>query len=346
MTLPATLPSPRTPDPAAAPPINWGILAPGGIARAFARGAKSFTRQKLLAVGSRSVERGQAFADEFEIPRVYDSYEALVLDPDVQAIYVASPHSEHYTHAKLALQAGKNVLVEKAFTRSAGQAQELADLAAAQGVALMEAMWTRFLPRTDVVRQLIEDGALGELETVHADHGQALLHIPRLVRPELAGGALLDLGIYPVSWAVFALGLPGRVQASGDLTELGVDRQEAIILDGFADHPHARAVLHTTMGAATPTIAMVSGSQARVELDGPFYAPGNVRAVDLQGNVLTRPETRQISHQGLSHECAAFAQVVADGAQESPLLPVAETVAIMRILDEVRRQLGVTYPGE
>ena len=346
MTLPATLPVPRTPDPAEAPAVNWGILAPGWIARLFVSAAKAFTRQRFVAVGSRSAERAQAFADEFSIPKVYDSYEALVSDPEVQAIYVASPHSEHYAQARLALDAGKNVLVEKAFTRSADQAQELADLASAKGLALMEAMWTRFLPRTDVVRQLIEDGALGELETVHADHGQPLLHVPRLVRPELAGGALLDLGIYPVSWAVFALGLPSRVQAVGSLTELGVDRQEATILDGFEAHPHARAVLHTTMAAATPTAAMVAGSKARVELDGPFYAPGPVRLVDPEGTVLTRPENKQIVHQGLSHECAAFAQLVADGRTESPLLPVSETVGIMRILDEVRRQLGVVYPGE
>ncbi|MEA5117704.1 MAG: Gfo/Idh/MocA family oxidoreductase, partial [Propionicimonas sp.] len=305
-----------------------------------------FTRQRFVAVGSRSPERAQAFADEFEVPKAYGSYEALVADPDVQAVYVASPHSLHFEHAKLALSAGKHVLIEKAFTQNAGQARELAALAAGQGVALMEAMWTRFLPRTDVVRQLIEDGTLGELDTVHADHGQALLHVPRLTRPELAGGALLDLGIYPVSWAVFALGLPGRVQAMGDLTDLGVDRQEVIVLDRFAAHPHARAVLHATMAAATPTTAVLAGSQARVELDGPFYAPGEVRVVDLAGNRFARTDTALVFHQGLAHECAAFAQVVADGRTESALLPVAETVAIMEVLDEVRAQLGVVYPGE
>ncbi|MCL2594851.1 MAG: Gfo/Idh/MocA family oxidoreductase [Promicromonosporaceae bacterium] len=346
MTLPATLPAPRTPDTQAAPPLNWGILGPGGIAGAFAWVARGYTRQRLVAVGSRDYGRAQQFAARYEIPTAHGSYEALVADPNVQAVYVATPHSHHYEHAKLALAAGKHVLIEKSFTTSAAQAQELVDLAAARGLALMEAMWTRFLPRTDTVRQLLENGALGELDTLIADHGQPLLHVPRLTDPHLAGGALLDLAIYPVSWAVFALGLPGRIQASGSLTDRGVDRQETIILDQFPNHPNARAVLHATMSAKTATSAVLSGTHGRVELDNNFYRPGPVRAVDNAGNVLIRHDDWQTSNQGMAGEIAEFAQIVADGRRESALLPLAETVAIMAIMDEVRVQLGVTYPWE
>lgn len=345
MTLPASLPLPRTPDPADAPPLNWGILAPGGIARIFLSAAREFTRQRFVAVGSRSLERAREFAAGNDIPKAYGSYAELLADPEVQAVYVASPHSEHHAQALAALRAGKHVLVEKAFTQDAAQARELVATAQAGGLTLMEAMWTRFLPRTDVVRQLIADGTLGELETVLADHGQALTHVQRLVDPALAGGALLDLGVYPVSWAVFALGLPARVRAFGELTDAGVDRQETIILDGFADHPHAQAVLHTTLAARTPTTASVSGTTARAELSGTFYSPGGVRLVSGADEVSWAGDGKA-GHQGMCHEAAHFAQLVADGQLESPLLPLAETVAIMELMDEVRAQLGVRYPGE
>jgi len=345
MTLPASLPAPRTPDPAAAPPLKWGVLAPGGIAATFVRSAQRFTRQEFVAVGSRSAERARAFAAEHEIPNAYGSYEELLADDAVQAVYVASPHSEHHAQALLAIQAGKHVLVEKAFTRNAREARDLVAAAGDARVTLMEAMWTRFMPRADVVRQLLGDGSLGELEVVFADHGQTLTHVPRLVDPALAGGALLDLGIYPLSYAVFVLGLPGRVQATGDLTEAGVDRQAAIVLDRFADHPHARAVLHTTLASRTPTTASINGTEARIELDSPFYNPGTVRLVDGTGEV-TWPGDGQVGHEGMCHEAAHFAQLVADGRSESPLLPLAETVAILEVMDEIRAQVGVRYPGE
>jgi len=345
MTLPVSLPAPRTPDPAAAPPLKWGVLAPGGIAATFVRSAQRFTRQEFVAVGSRSADRARAFAAEHQIPNPYGSYEELLADDTVQAVYVASPHSEHHAQTLLAIAAGKHVLVEKAFARNAAEARELAAAAGAAGVTLMEAMWTRFMPRADVVRQLLADGALGELEAVLADHGQALTHVPRLVDPALAGGALLDLGIYPLSYAVFVLGLPGRVQAIGDLTEAGVDRQAAIVLDGFADHPHARAVLHTTLASRTPTTASINGSEARIELDTPFYNPGSVRLVDGTGEV-TWPGDGQVGHEAMCHEAAHFAQLVADGQTESPLLPLAETVAILEVMDEIRAQVGVRFPGE
>jgi len=329
-----------------APPLAWGILAPGGIAARFTHALHSFTRQRVVAVGSRSAERAQHFAGQFEIPHFLGSYEQLVADPAVQAVYVASPHSEHCAHTLLAIEAGKHVLVEKAFARNADEARRMVDAARSHGVTLMEAMWTRFLPRTDIVRQLLADGTLGELHALLADHGQSLPHVERLHEPGLAGGALLDLGVYPVSYACFALGLPQRIHATGQLSPRGVDAQMAIALDGFADHPRAQASLHTTLLAKTPTTAAICGTDARIELDGDFYTPGTVRLIGNDGVAVESPRPDLTAHQGLAYEGVHFAQLVADGQSESPLLPLDETVAIMSIMDDLRAQVGVTYPGE
>ena len=339
------LPSPRTPDPLHAPPLNWGILAPGGIAATMVEALQRFTRQRVVAVGSRSAERGASFAQRFGIGRVHDSYEALVADPEVDAVYVASPHSHHRDHALLAIAAGKHVLVEKAFTRNAAEALEVVDAARAAGVACVEAMWTRFLPTSDIVRQLLASGALGEVETFTADHGQwfALDPASRLFAPGLAGGALLDLGVYPVSYASFVLGAPTGVVARGTLTETGVDRQVSAVLT-YASA--AQSVVHTTLAARTPTVAAISGSEARIELDGPFYTPRVVRLVTRDGEVHESAPPVIEGHLGLCHEAAHVAQLVADGASESPLLPWRETISVMETLDELRAQVGVRYPGE
>lgn len=348
MVFPQVLPSSRVPDPTVAPPLNWGIIGPGGIAHMFASALRGFTRQRVVAVGSRNVERARAFADEFGAKAAYGSYQALVEDPDVTAVYVASPHSEHAAHALLAIEAGKHVLVEKAFTRNAKEAKRVVAAARKRGVALMEAMWTRFLPRTDIVRQLLADGVLGSLEMMVADHGQALHRdrAPRLYAPELAGGALLDLGIYPVSFTSFVLGAPGAVVATGSQTDTGVDRQVSALLTRFGRHPNAQALVNCTLAAKTPTTATISGTQARIELDGDFYAPGSVRLVGPNGVSITSELPKLVGHQGLAYEAAHFAQLVADGFTESPQLPLDETVAIMEVLDGIRTQVRVRYPGE
>jgi len=319
-------------------------MAPGWIADAFATALRASTQQEIVAVGSRTVERAAQFAAKFGVPRAYGSYEQLVADPEVQAIYVASPHSEHAAQALLAIKAGKHVLVEKAFTRDAAEARRVIAAAREHGVALMEAMWTRFLPRTDIVRQLLADGALGEIETFIGDHGQSLEHVERMMRPELAGGALLDLGIYPVSYSIFALGRPGTIRAVGELTASGVDRQLSISFGDYLNHPHAQAMVSTTLAARTPTTATISGTLARVELDGDFYTPGRVRLVSPTGEVVESPADVMVGHQGLAYEAAHFAEMVTDGFTESPQLPLSETLEIMEVLDDIRRQLGVRFP--
>ena len=216
--FPASFPLARTPNPMDAPPLRWGVLAPGRIAGSFVDALSRHTRQQVVAAGSRSLDRARAFADRFGIERAYSSYEQLVGDPDIDAVYVASPHSEHAAQALLAISAGKPVLVEKAFARNASEARQVVSAARAAGVLAMEAMWTRYLPQSDVIAQLLADGVLGEVVTVLADHGQSFDFDPngRLFNPALAGGALLDLGVYPISFASFVLGNPDEIVATGD----------------------------------------------------------------------------------------------------------------------------------
>jgi len=345
----AALPKPRVPDPYDAPPLRWGILAPGGIAGRMVEALNAYTRQKVVAVGSRSADRAQAFASRYGIPQAYGSYEQLVSDPQVDAIYVASPHSEHAAHAKLALSAGKPTLVEKAFTRNQAEAASVVAAARAAKVLVMEAIMTRQTPTLDVVKQLVDNGDLGLVDTILADHGQNLTTVPRLVRPELAGGALLDLGIYCVQFAVFLGGLPSRVVAAGALTDTGVDAHLSISCDGFSRLPNALAALHTTMLSTTPTRAAVCGSAARVELVGPGpFTPGavRVRVTMRDGDVIERPTPEITGSKALCYEAAHFAQIVTDGLLDSPIMPADESVAIMGLLDDVRAQVGVIYPGE
>lgn len=340
-----TLPSPRTPDPNDAPSLRWGILAPGGIARAFTRAVQARSSQQVVAVGSRSLERARTFAEEFSVPAAHGSYEDLVADDTVDAVYVASPHSEHRDHALLALGAGKPVLVEKAFTRNASEAREVVETARSKGLFAMEAMWTRFLPHVDVVRRALEDGLLGEVHTVFADHGQRLFPNgpQRLSDPALAGGALLDLGIYPISFSRFVLGPIRSVTAHGTLTDEGVDAQEGVVLEAESG---AIANVSATMLTKTPTTASICGTQARIDITGDFYTPAAVvRLVAPDGTVLDEYASAEKEH-GLHQEAAESARRISAGELESPLLPLDETVGIMELLDSVREQLGFRYPGE
>lgn len=341
-----TLPAPRTPDPMDAPPLRWGVLAPGGIARSFASALRGGTRQTIVAVGSRSLRRAQDFADHVGGATAYGSYEELVADASVDVVYVASPHSEHLAQALLALEAGKPVLVEKAFTRNASEARELLDAARAAGLFAMEAMWTRFLPHIDVVRQSVESGLLGEVHTVLADHGQRLYPDgpARLSSPDLAGGALLDLGVYPLSFASMVLGRFASITAAGTPSDAGVDVQDSIAVMSASG---AQGVLSTTMAAKTPTTAAVCGTERRLEIEGDFYGPNPVRLVSNAGEVLDtfRPPEGEM-HGGLRYEAAAVARCLAEGQLESPLMPHAETLRVMEAMDEVRRQVGVRFPGE
>ena len=323
--------------------VRWGILGTGGIARSFATDLKA-VGLTIAAVGSRSQESADRFAAEFGIPTAYPSYEALVADPDVDVIYIATPHTFHAENALLAIGAGKNVLIEKAFTINAAQATQIQQAAETAGVAVLEAMWTRFLPHMVRLREIIAAGTLGDVRTVLADHDQRLPSDPshRINDPALGGGALLDLAIYPVSFAIDLLGLPTRILASATLGDTGVDQQTALI---FEHEGGRQSASHSAIDTAGPVRASVIGTEARVDIDRTWYAPTSFTVTNSEGEVLERFE-QPVASRGMEYQALEFERMLAAGERESPLLPVAESVAIMAVLDEVRAQIGLHYPGE
>jgi predicted dehydrogenase len=322
--------------------FSWGIIGPGGIAQAFAKDLALLQGHSIAAVGSRSLENAQKFAATFG-GTAYGSYEELVTDPSIDAIYIATPHPAHHDNVLLALNAGKPVLCEKPFSVNAHEAQAMIDAAARNGVALMEAMWARFLPHYAKVREIVESGVLGPILSIHADHGQRLADqgIARLIEPDLAGGALLDLGIYPVSFAHMILGTPAHITSSAVFTDKGVDAQTSMI---FTYQDGAQAVLTTTMIEQTPCRAVVAGLNGWLEIDRTFYNPADMRVVFNDGTTTEYPNTYK-GH-GLREQAKVFKQLVRSGKLESEILTWKATVEIMTTLDTVREQIGLKYPFE
>lgn len=320
-------------------PVRWGILGTGGIARTFATDLRLTDSGVVAAVGSRSQASADRFADEFGIPNRHADYESLVADPDIDVVYVATPHPMHHDNAILALRAGKPVLVEKPFTMNAAEAREVVRVARETGLFAMEAMWTRFLPHVAVVRDWIARGVLGDIVTVTADHGQWFVEDPefRLFAPELGGGALLDLGIYPVSFASMVLGTPSRIVSLSDPAFTGVDAQTSML---FGYDSGAQAVLTCTLRAKSPTTAAIVGTDARIEIEGDFYAPASVTLLPRVGEP-TRVESEHTGR-GLRHQADEVAARLAAGDLESPLMPLDETVSIMTTMDTVLAQAATT----
>ena len=322
--------------------FSWGILGPGGIARAFAKDLTLLSGHKIGAVGSRSLENAQKFSAQFG-GSAYGSYEELVADPAVDAIYVATPHPAHHDNVILALNAGKPVLCEKPFSVNALEAQSMIDTAAHKGVALMEAMWARFLPHYAKVREIVDSGVLGSILSIHADHGQRLADqgIARLIDPDLAGGALLDLGIYPISFAHMILGNPVHITSHAVMTDKGVDARTSMV---FTYEGGAQAVLTTTMIEQTPCRAVVAGLHGWLEIDRTFYNPAAMRVVLNDGTVTEYPNT--YSGHGLREQAETFKQLVLSGGLESNILSWKDTVDILKTLDTVRGQINLKYPFE
>lgn len=322
---------------------RWGILGPGGIARAFTSDLRT-AGLDVAAVGSRRRETAEAFAADFGIPHAHGSYEELVADPDVDIVYIATPHPAHAANALLALEAGKHVLVEKPFSLNAAEAEAVREAAAERGLLAMEAMWTRYLPHMVRIRELVASGALGEVRALTADHTQALPTDPahRINALELGGGALLDLGIYPVSFAWDILGEPLSIVASARIGDAGSDTEVATIM------AHASGALSTSLSAsrgAGPNTASIIGTDARIDIDSVWYSASSFRLVGRDGGV--REEFRsEIDGRGMQYQALAAERYLAEGRTDSDILPIDETVAIMATLDEIRDLVGVRYPGE
>jgi predicted dehydrogenase len=315
--------------------LRWGILGTGGIAHAFVSDLRLTGSGVVSAVGSRAQGSADLFADEFGIAGRHASYESLVADESVDVIYVATPHPMHRDNAILALRAGKPVLVEKPFAMNAAEAAEIVEVAREKRLFAMEAMWTRFLPHIAVVRDWLAQGVLGEIVAVTADHGQWFAEDAgfRLFASELGGGALLDLGVYPVSFASMVLGTPNRVASISSPAFTGVDAQTSMV---FGYESGAQSVLSCTLRANSPTRASIVGTDARIEIDGDFYAPAAVTLVPRQGES-TRVECTH-EGRGLRHQADEVARRLAVGELESPVMPLDETISIMETIDIVQAQ--------
>src|SRR5690625_2449644 len=311
---------PVGPDPMVAPPLRWGIIAPGHIASLFTRDVQSHTSSKVVAVGSRDVSRAKQFATRFSIPHAYGSYEQLVADDDVEAVYIASPHSLHFAHAMTAIEAGKHVLVEKAFAHNAVETQKVFDAATTAGVHVMEAMWTRFLPQYYTLRALLARNTIGHIVHVYAAHGLPISHTPRLAQPELAGGALLDLGVYPISFVHHLLGAPTGINATGHLSPAGVDETVGVNLS----YPDALATVATTMVARSHNIAEITGTSGRITLSDTFCGPDSAITVhphDQDPYTLSSPVRG-----GYQFQAGEMARNVHAQVLQSPLMPWRATL--------------------
>lgn len=323
-----------------APPLRWGILGTGWIAEQLVGSLRRHTRQVVQAVGSRTQDGADAAAARWGAPTAYGSYAALVADPDVDVVYVATPHNLHLPHALLAIAAGKHVLVEKPVGLSAAEARAIDAAAAAQGVFAMEAMWTLFLPKYDVIRQLLADGALGTVHSVTADIGERFGPDHRIMRADLAGGPMLDLGTYPLTLATWVLGSGlDLVGAAGTPAPTAVDGQFAAVLRRGGD---AVATVSATILDDTPTTAVIGGTAASLWVDRSFYRPGPFTLAPADGRQLRWQEER-VDHDALHFEAAEVARRVAAGETGSPLRPFAETIATLEVMDAVRGELGTEY---
>jgi predicted dehydrogenase len=323
--------------------LKWGILGPGGIAKLFAHDLHAVGLD-LVAVGSRSQQNADRFAQEQEVPKSYGSYQALVEDPEIDVIYIATPHSEHAKYAELAMRHGKHVLVEKPFALTGADARRIRDVSRETGRFAMEAMRTRFLPHVVRIHELIDSGALGRVHTVSADHNQLLDSTPtgRLWNPELGGGALLDLGIYPVSFASDFLGRPTEVAAVATMTSTGVDLETTMAFR-YADGAHAS--LQTSMGARGPNRAAIIGEKARIEVASVFYKSSKFQLIDGADKVV-EDFHEPYKFWGKQYEAFEVERCIREGIAQSERMTVDESVAIAETLDEVRERIGLHYPGE
>jgi predicted dehydrogenase len=326
--------------------VRWGILATGGIAAAFTADLVDLPDAEVVAVASRTEESAKAFAERFGIARAYGDWGALAEDADIDVVYVATPHSAHRAAAGLCLEAGRNVLCEKAFTLNAGEAEELVGLARDRGSFLMEAMWMYCNPLIRQLKALVDDGAIGEVRSVQADFGLAGPFPPshRLRDPAQGGGSLLDLGVYPVSFAQLLLGEPSDVAARATLSEEGVDLQTGALLSYDSG---ALASVHCSIIGGTATSASVTGSLGRIDIPYGFFFPDRfVLHRDGRDPEEFKADPAAGPRNSLKHEAVEVMRALRAGETESPLVPLDGTLAVMRTLDAIRDRVGVRYPSE
>ncbi|TFV49424.1 Gfo/Idh/MocA family oxidoreductase [Blastococcus sp. TF02A_35] len=320
--------------------IRWGIVGPGRIAESVVPDFAHVPGARAVAVASRSQERADAFAARHGLERAHGSYASIIDDPEVDVLYLATPHPQHHALAIAALRAGKALLVEKAFTATTAGAAEVVDLARESGTFVMEAMWTRFQPAVVTLRDLVADGAIGEVRSVQADLGVAREYDPvdRLFALELGGGALLDLGVYVVSFAQMLLGTPDRVVATGSVFPSGADAEAAILL-GYDDGRNA--ALTTSLRYALPGTARVVGTTGWIDVQPRFHHPQTIvlHRNGAEPEEITRPQTGA----GYAHELVEVTECLRAGRTESAVMPLADTLAVQDVLGQAADQLGVRH---
>ncbi len=335
------LPLPRTIDPNSVPSLRWGVIGPGAIAKTFIGAVQAHTNQQIHAVASRTPGRATEVGKEFGIPLVLESYEQLVAHPEVDVVYIASHMSDHFEHAMLAISAGKHVLVEKPITYLPTEARELLTAAKANGVLAMEAMWTRYLPQSDIINQLLESGDLGRPELVTAAFCVDNRSIPRLWQKG-GGGIVFDMGIYPIAIAQQFMGNPVKITALGKVRPDGMDEESFVVLE-YADGSRGQL---TISGVSTlPISASCSFEKGLVLIDEPFLAPSGIRLRDKEfyfSEQSWRDDFQVKGHDGLSYQATALASYVSQGLLESPVHSHADTVANIEVAYEITSQLGAS----
>jgi predicted dehydrogenase len=324
--------------------IRWGILATGAISRSFAHALSLIPDATLVAVGSRSQASADKFGEEFAAPNSYSSYEGVANDPDVDVVYIGTPHTLHMENTLMCLEAGKPVLVEKPFALNASQARRMIEAAREKGLFLMEAMWTRFLPAIRHLRKTLDAKQLGDVQVFQADFGFRAPYDPagRLFNRELGGGALLDVGIYPVSFASMVFGeQPEHIQSDAFLGETGVDERFGAI---FRYPGGEMATLSGTLRSNTPREAIISGSRGNMVIHRPFWQAE--KTTTILENEAEKVIEHKIEGNGLKYQAIAVMENLRAGKLESEVMPLDETLAIMQTMDTIREPWGLQYPGE
>lgn len=321
--------------------MKFSILAPGGIAHKMAEAVSGLKEVERYAVASRDLDRARAFAHQWGFEKAYGSYEEMLLDPQVELVYVATPHSHHYKYAKMCLEHGKHVLVEKAFTVNAAQAKELIELSHEKGLLLAEAMWSRYMPSRKIIHDLLESGIIGTPTSLSANLGYVLSHVERLQNPEMAGGALLDLGVYPINFALmFFHGQISKVTSTAVMSPRGIDWMNSITLT-FDDGK--LAVLYSNMLAQMDCQGVINGDKGRIEVQG-INNCEEIRVYDQNGKMTRYPVPEQIN--GYEYEVLSCAKAMAEGKVECDEMPHSETLRIMELLDAIRSDWGLKFPCE
>ena len=328
--------------------MRFAILAPGKIAQSMAQAVAGIQKMnleeslELYAVASRSYDRAKAFADQWGFEKAYGSYEELAADEMVELVYVASPHSHHYKHAKLCLENGKHVLLEKAFTVSAWQAEELIALAKEKKLLLAEAIWTRYMPSRNIIDDIVASGIIGEPVSLMANLGYAMRDKERLKNPELAGGALLDVGVYPINFAMMVFHSDiVDVDTTAVFSPEGVDWMNSMTLT-FEDGK--LAVLHSTMLSPTDRLGVIYGEKGYIEVQN-INNCEEIRVFDADHNMIACPKIpEQIN--GYEYEVLSCMKAIREGKMECKEMPHQETLRVMRLMDNIRGQWGMKLPCE